>query len=61
MHLPDHVKVLLDTLHAAGYHTAAVGGCVRDPFLAKLPDDYDLTTAAPWQKVKECLSPIYEA
>lgn len=59
MQLPDYVKILLDTLNSAGYHTAAVGGCVRDPFLRKNPDDYDLTTAAPWQKVKELLSPRF--
>lgn len=46
MFLPNEVRDCLDALEHAGFPTYAVGGCVRDAVLGKLPQDYDLCTAA---------------
>ena len=50
--LPVKVKMILDTLHAAGYEAYAVGGCVRDTILMRTPDDWDITTSARPEDIK---------
>lgn len=53
VHLPLHVKMILNTLERAGHEAYAVGGCIRDSLLGRVPQDWDITTSArPWQ-VKE--------
>ena len=37
--LPEDVKYIIDTITQAGYEAFAVGGCVRDRLLNKIPDD----------------------
>ena len=44
--LPEKVKVIIQTLEAAGYEAYAVGGCVRDSVLGRIPADWDITTSA---------------
>lgn len=51
--LPAHVKQIIETLEAAGFEAYAVGGCVRDSILGREPDDWDITTSAKPQQVKE--------
>ena len=46
MQLSDAARLCLDTLEQAGYEAYAVGGCVRDSLLGKVPHDYDLCTNA---------------
>lgn len=50
--LPEHVKYIIDTLETAGYEAYAVGGCVRDTLLKRIPGDWDITTSATPQQVK---------
>lgn len=51
------VRQVIDTLEGAGYETWLVGGFVRDLLLERSLHDFDLATAAPWQKTKElCLA-----
>lgn len=50
--LPEKVKHIIDTLQNAGYEAYAVGGCVRDSILGRLPDDWDITTSAKPEEVK---------
>lgn len=50
--LPDHVKFILDTLEKNGYEGYAVGGCVRDALLGRVPQDWDITTNAKPLQVK---------
>ena len=50
--LPGKVKLILDTLMAAGYEAYAVGGCVRDSLLSRIPNDWDITTSAKPMEVK---------
>ena len=45
--------MVIDSLHAKGFEAYAVGGCVRDTILAREPDDWDITTSASPQQVKE--------
>ena len=51
--LPEKVKVMIQTLEAAGYEAYAVGGCVRDSVLGRVPADWDITTSALPKQVKE--------
>ena len=53
MKLPKHVKAIITTLEKAGFEGYAVGGCVRDTLLGKEPDDWDITTSAAPQQVKD--------
>ena len=51
--LPSDLIVLMDVLNARGYESYLVGGCVRDILLGKTPHDYDVTTQATPEQVKE--------
>lgn len=51
--LPESVKKIITTLKEAGYDAYAVGGCVRDSLLNRIPDDWDITTSALPEQVKE--------
>ena len=46
MQLPTWVQDCMSALEQAGYAAFAVGGCVRDACLLKIPHDYDLCTDA---------------
>ena len=50
--LPEAVRDLIHTLQEAGYEAWAVGGCVRDSILGRVPDDWDITTSARPEQVK---------
>lgn len=50
--LPGKVKYIIDTLIHAGYEAYAVGGCIRDSILGRIPGDWDITTSASPQQVK---------
>lgn len=51
--LPKNVQIIIDELNRAGYEAYAVGGCVRDMLLFKEPQDWDITTSATPEKMKE--------
>lgn len=51
--LPEKVRQLITRLEMAGFEAYAVGGCVRDSLLGRVPDDWDVTTSAKPQQVKE--------
>ena len=46
MFLPDYALRCIDALENAGFQAWAVGGCVRDAILGRIPNDYDLCTDA---------------
>ena len=50
--LPDKVNKIIETLAAAGYEAYAVGGCVRDSVLGRVPNDWDITTSARPEETK---------
>ena len=51
--MPDNAKIILDTIHKAGFEAYIVGGCVRDALLGRQPGDWDITTNAMPQDVKK--------
>ena len=51
--LPEKVKHIITTIENSGYEAYAVGGCVRDSILGRVPDDWDITTSAKPEQVKE--------
>lgn len=50
--MPEDVKNILEKLNSAGYEAYAVGGCVRDSILGRIPDDWDITTSAKPEETK---------
>ena len=54
--LPLQVSGIIKTLQEAGFEAYAVGGCVRDSLLGRVPDDWDITTSAKPQQVKALFS-----
>lgn len=50
--IPDSVQFIIQTIEEAGYEAYAVGGCVRDSILGRMPDDWDITTSAKPEDVK---------
>lgn len=54
--LPEKVKIILNRLEQAGFEAYAVGGCVRDSILGRTPSDWDITTSARPQQVKQVFS-----
>lgn len=51
--LPEKVNMIIKTIQAAGFEAYAVGGCVRDSILRRIPDDWDITTSANPQEIKK--------
>ena len=54
--LPVDVKNIIETLEENGYEAFAVGGCVRDTLLLRVPGDWDITTSAKPEEVKALFS-----
>lgn len=53
IHMPDKVKKIIQTLVDHGFEAYAVGGCVRDSILGRVPGDWDITTSAKPEQVKQ--------
>lgn len=51
--LPEKVKLIINCITEAGYEAYAVGGCIRDSILGRVPDDWDITTSATPRQVKQ--------
>ncbi len=51
--LPGQVKTIIAVLEKQGFEAYAVGGCVRDSLLGRNPSDWDITTSALPQEVKQ--------
>ena len=50
--MPEKVKYIIDRITAADFEAYAVGGCVRDSILGRIPQDWDITTSARPEQVK---------
>ena len=50
--LPEDVSLIIHILEKAGYEAYAVGGCIRDKVLGRVPQDWDITTSARPQEIK---------
>ena len=53
INLPEKVKFIIERITDAGFEAYAVGGCIRDSLLMRVPDDWDITTSATPYQVKE--------
>lgn len=53
MQIPEQVQWILDKLEENGKEGYAVGGCVRDSVLGHVPKDWDITTSAKPEEVKQ--------
>ncbi len=51
--LPEKVKEILRVIMDAGFEAYVVGGCVRDSVLGREPGDWDITTSAKPEQVKQ--------
>ncbi len=51
--LPQKVNTIIRELKQHGFDAYAVGGCVRDSVLGREPQDWDITTSAKSEQVKE--------
>lgn len=58
--LPEDVKKIIDTLNQHGYEAYAVGGCVRDSVLGRVPQDWDITTSAMPQETKDLFDKTFD-
>jgi len=51
--VPCAVNLILETLQSAGFEAFIVGGCVRDMLMGREPHDFDVTTSARPEQVRE--------
>ncbi len=58
--LPDKVQKIIEQLNASGFEAYAVGGCVRDCCLGRIPNDWDITTAASPIQVKQIFPKTFD-
>ncbi len=58
--LPEKVDIIINTIQSAGFEAYAVGGCVRDSILGREPGDWDITTSAMPQQVKELFAKTFD-
>lgn len=56
MYIPENAAVIIERLMAHGFEAYAVGGCVRDSILGRTPEDWDITTSARPEQVKQIFS-----
>ena len=56
MNIPNHIYFVLEALTNAGHSAYLVGGCVRDALLGVEPKDFDITTSATPEEIKEIFS-----
>ncbi len=54
--MPENVHKIITVLEAGGFEAYAVGGCVRDSVLGRIPNDWDITTSAKPEEVKGLFS-----
>ena len=51
--MPSEAEWIIDNIRSHGYEAFIVGGCVRDAVLGRIPGDWDITTSAKPEQVKE--------
>lgn len=58
--LPEKVNTIIHTLQEHGFEAYAVGGCIRDSILGRIPDDWDITTSATPLETKALFSRTFD-
>ncbi|TQQ85716.1 CCA tRNA nucleotidyltransferase [Peptacetobacter hominis] len=49
--IPKDVEYIIEEFEKNGFEAFAVGGCIRDSILGRIPNDWDITTDAPPDKI----------
>ena len=44
--LPETTEYIIEKIEKNGFEAFAVGGCIRDSLLGRVPNDWDITTSA---------------
>lgn len=50
--MPEKVNTIIGAIQKAGFEAYAVGGCIRDSILGQPPKDWDITTSAKPEDIK---------
>ena len=58
--LPQNVDKIITTLQEHGFEAYAVGGCVRDSILGRIPGDWDITTSAMPEETKALFQKTFD-
>lgn len=58
--LPEKVNTIIKTLQEHGYEAYAVGGCIRDSILGRVPEDWDITTSAMPEETKALFGKTFD-
>lgn len=58
--IPKDALYIIETLEQKGYEAYVVGGCVRDMIMNRTPNDWDITTSAKPEEVKQVFSRTYD-
>lgn len=53
LQVAPHVTEIIEKLQNEGFETYVVGGAIRDLLLGRIPKDYDLSTAATPEEIKQ--------
>lgn len=56
--IPKNILKAINLLNNSGYEAYIVGGCVRDAYLHKQPNDWDITTSATPEQMKAVFSDL---
>ncbi len=51
--IPQNISKIISVLEQNGFEAYVVGGAVRDALLCHTPEDYDITTSCPPEKITE--------
>lgn len=51
--IPQEVEYIIEKLNGSGYEAYAIGGCVRDSILVRMPRDWDIATSARPDQIKD--------
>lgn len=60
INLPHNVDKIISILQENGYEAYAVGGCVRDSILGRVPGDWDITTSAMPEETKALFQKTFD-
>lgn len=58
--IPKKIERILQKINDAGFEAYIVGGCVRDCLLNRRPQDWDITTSAKPNEIKELFNKTYD-
>ncbi|MCR5784125.1 MAG: CCA tRNA nucleotidyltransferase [Eubacterium sp.] len=60
IYLPKQVETIIEELNKEGFEAYAVGGCVRDSYMGRTPEDWDITTSAKPEQVKKIFKKTFD-